>query len=341
MKSTIPPDISIETNNSSTIVKSQKSPLLPSPSNAQLSSSTNQEYPRNYFELFRAIYENSSLLGRRIQEQSSARKFESFKENIVGNQAINNGNSNQHQHQRKNININIKSESDNSPKDSTKTAGGERSLGNIIINSLDVSIKTHYDGDYGNINKVRISCSTSPPKASVPLPCSSPAQPSPDNHQLVTSSSGDEDNGPLSSGTGHENNNNSASRCINNIDTTRAAFSQGVELSKTVPDDISFDYHNIKHYSNHDGKHTRRSSSTTCNNNSTKYPNGDDGDDDDVDTDEEDYHTKGSASSMAKTTKCNKHNNSSGDIKPITSTYLLMTRSMGLTDEDALNMVSG
>lgn len=285
----------------------------------------------NYFVLLKALYENSSLLNRikGIQQQSCEKKFESFKENIIVNQAIKNKNSNQQEISRKNINISIKNELDNSVKPAT---GVERSLGNIIINSLDVSInvagKTNYDGDHGNISNVHILCTTSPTKK-VLLPLASP-----DNQQLVTSSSsepGDEDencantNALSSSSMKTNNNNNSASENIND-GPTRAVCSSRVEV-ETVPDDISFDYRNIKYYSD-DDKHT---TSTTCNNNSAKYPNGED--------DAGDYHTKDAAS--IDTVKRNKHNNSTGDIKPITSTYLLMTRSMGLTDDEALNLVSG
>lgn len=302
--------------------------------NNQQELSSTIECPKNienYFVLLKALYENSSLLNRikGIQEQSCERKFESFKENIVANQALNNGNSNQQQVSRKNININIKNELDSS----IDAAGGERSLGNIIINSLDVSINvagkaTNFDGDYGNINKVRISCSTSPSKSLAQSSIDS------DNQQLVTSSSsepGDEDeycvnSNALSSSSIKRENNNLASEKIND-GPTRAVCSSRVDV-ETVPDDIVFDYQHIKCYGD-DGKHT---TSTTCNNNSTKYPNGED--------DAEDYHTKDVAS--IDTMKCNnKHNNSTGDIRPITSTYLLMTRSMGLTDDEALNLVSG
>lgn len=292
-----------------------------SSSNNQPALSEGDDYPKNienYFVLLKSLYENSTLLNRikGIHEQSCELKFESFKENIVANQADNNGNSNQ----RKNININIKSEPDNS----TREAGGERSLGNIIINSLDVSInvarKAACDGDHhGNIDRVRILCSTTPPKY-VKLPLSTP-------DQLVTSSSSEPDENCCSKQaitSPSTKYNNSAS---NNIDDgpTRAVYSSRVETTQTVPDDISSDYHRIKPCDDDDDKHT---SSTTCNNNSAKYPNGED--------DAGDYHTR-----TIDTGKNIKHNNSSGDIKPITSTYLLMTRSMGLTDEDALNLVSG
>jgi hypothetical protein len=268
------------------------------------------DYPKNiehYIALLRALYENSSLLNHRIQAQPCEMRFESFKENIVANQLTNNAHSNQQGVPRK-----------NTKTDSDDAVGSERSLGNIIIKSLDVSInvagKTEFDcGGYGNINKLRISCST---KKTVSSPLASP-----DTQQLVTSSSdGDDEETGLSSSPKNENNNHNI-----NDGPTRAVYGERVE---TGTDDISFDYHKIKHH-NDDDKHT---TSTTCNNNSTKYPNGDD--------DAGDYRTKDIVASIDVMAKSNKHNNSSGDIKPITSTYLLMTRSMGLTDEDALNLVS-
>lgn len=334
MKSTIVQEISkIATND----CENEKD-LTDGTSNNQQSLSTQNAYPKNidnYFVLLKALYENTSLFSRikGIDEQSCERRFESFKENIIANQLDNNGNSNQQQQhiQRKNININTKNESDNSVKEVSKTVGGERSLGNII-NSLDVSInaawKANYGGNYGNIDKGKIFCSTIPAK-SVPLPLTSP-----DSQQLVTSSSsepGEEEDTPnnrpiTSSLSSSKNENNNLATHNVNDGPTRAVCSNRVEISKTVPDDISFDYHNIKYYDDDD----KRTTSTTCNDDSTKYPNGAD--------DAEDYHTKSIAS--IDTAKCNKENNSTGDIKPITSTYLLMTRSMGLTDEDALNLVS-
>lgn len=332
MKSTIVPEITeIEQRDED---DNEEKNLSDGTSNNQQPLSTD-DYPKNienYFELLKALYENSSLLNRikGIQEQSCERKFESFKENIVANQATNNGHSNQQQQvPRKNININIKSESDNSSKDVARAVGGDRSLGNIIINSLDVSInvagEAGCDGNYGNINKVRISCTTTPSKKSV-LPLSSP-----DNHQLVTSSSSEPgdyesrrcNNGPTTSVLSSKyKNNNSASHNAND------GPARATRVATAVPDDISFDYHKIKcSGENDDDEHT---TSTTCNNNSAKYPNGED--------DAGDYHTKSIA--PIDTAKCNKHNNSTGDIRPITSTYLLMTRSMGLLDEDALNLVS-
>lgn len=292
---------------------------------------SNGECPKNienYFNLLKSLYENTSLLNRikGIQQQSCEKKFESFKENI---EEINNGMCNRQQFPRKNININTKNELDESARDA---AGDERNLGNIILNSLDVSInvaeKISYDGGYGNINKLRISSTTSP-KEKISLPLASP-----DNQQLVTSSSsepGDEvdncanNNALFSSSSIKRENNNLASGIIND-GPTRAVCSSRVD-EEIVPDDIVFDYQHMKYHGD-DGKHT---TSTTCNNNSAKYPNGED--------DAKDYHTKDVAS--IDTVKCNEHNNSTGDIKPITSTYLLMTRSMGLTDDEALNLVSG
>lgn len=291
---------------------------------------TANDYPKNienYFVLLKALYENSSLLNRikDIQEQSCERRFESFKENIVANQASNKGNSNPHQNiPKKNININIKNESDDLIKD--KTVGGERSLGNIIINSLDVSINVEgrTKSNYGNISKLRISCSTTPTK-SVSLPSLN----SPD--QLVTSSSssepGDIEETCNKISSIESESNNLASQHIND-ERARAVYINGVETSKAVPDDTFFDYHDVKLSDAVDDRHT---TSTTCNNNSKKHPSGED--------DAGDYHRTKSIASI-DTGKSNKHNNSTGDIKPITSTYLLMTRSMGLADEDALNLVS-
>ena len=332
MKSTIVQEISkIETNDCEKNSTDETS-------NNQHSLSQN-DYPKNienYFGFLKALYENSSLLNRikNIQGQSCERTFESFKENIIDNHLDNNSNSNQQQQQiqRKGININVRDDSDNSMKAISKTVGGERSLGNIIINSLDVSInvpgKANYNCSHGDTKEVRISCPTTPSKSDS-LPLSSP-----DSHQLVTSSSsepGDEDNtlknkSITSSLPASKNeNNNLASHNIND-GPTRAAYSNRVEITETVPDDISFDYHSIKYYGDDD----KRTTSTTCKGHSTKYTNGAD--------DVKDYHTENIVS--IDTAKCNKQNNSTGDIKPITSTYLLMTRSMGLTDEDALDLVS-
>lgn len=289
------------------------------------------DYPKNiesYMVLLKALYENSSLLNhiKGIDGRSCERQFESFKENIIANQTDNNGNSNQQQQniQRKGI----KSESDNLIKDSFKTVGGERNLGNIIINSLDVSINVA--GKTSSYDNIDIAG-----RRAVPPPLASP-----ESQQLVTSSSsepGDEEdcfNKSRSINTLPAiatENNNLASHNNSNEGPARAVYSTGVDDAKTLPDDTSFDYHNVKCSDDND-KHT---TSTTCNNNSTKHS-------DSADVDVGDYHTKCSAS-IDRTEKCNKQNNSaaSGDIRPITSTYLLMTRSMGLTDEDALNLVSG
>lgn len=234
--------------------------------NTPTSNNPNQDYPKNienYYALLRALYENNSTT---MPMQSFERKScDSLKENQI---CANNSESSIQQ--CKNININIKNEPNNSEAD-------------IIINSLDVSI----NGSYGNINKVSISCTTTPTKATSP-PHS--------NRQLVTSSTLCDDN-------------------FCDTKTARASDLLRVVDKKfdAVPDDIAaafFDYQSNKHH-------------TICNNNFVKYTSSED----DVD----DYHTKSIG--------YNKRN-STGDIKPITSTYLLMTRSMGLTDEDALNLVS-
>jgi hypothetical protein len=335
MKSTFVQEISIKELHTVGKDEEDSKKLSGAPAHNQQSLSE-RDYPKNienYFVLLKALYENSSLVNRikSIQEQSCERKLESFKENIIAIEVDNNRNSNQQQHvTKKNININIKNESDISAREACKTVGSERSLGNIIINSLDVSInvaaKTNStDCSYGNDEHLAVSCSTSP-KTNLPLvSCDS-------LEQLVTSSSSEPsdeqtilDEKPITSSSEKSENNNLASNNINDGPTARAVNSTGVKMSQMVPDDISFDYHDIKCSGNvdDDDKHT---TSTTCNNNPTKYSSGED---DDVD-----YHTK------TITEHCNKRNNSAGDIKPITSTYLLMTRSMGLTDEDALNLVS-
>lgn len=305
-----------------------------STSNNQQSLAQN-DYPKNienYFVLLKALYENSSLLNRikgPVSEHSSERKLESSKENIIANQVDNNAHSNQQQQhiQRKNINLNIKNESDNSMTDVSKTVGGERSLGNIIINSMDVSINVagKASSSYADFDgKLTISCSTTPTKT-IALPLTSP-----ESQQLVTSSSsepGDDEHSLFkrntSSLTSPKNDNNNLATHNFNDGPTRAVYSNRVEM---VPDDIADDYHNIKYYDDDD----KRTTSTTCNIHSTKYPSSAD--------DAEDYRTRNVAS--IDRAKCNKQNNSTSDIKPITSTYLLMTRSMGLTDEDALNLVS-
>lgn len=234
------------------------------------SNNPDRDYPKNienYYALLRALYDNNSTTTMQSCERKSC---DSLKENQIC--ATNNAEfSNQH---RKDININIKNEPNNSEAD-------------IIINSLDVSI----NGSYGNINKVSISCTTTPTKA-VPVPVSSSSPHS--NHQIVTSSS---------------------TLCDNNFCHTKTARASLASHQRVVdkkfdsiPDDIAV----LLDYRQH----------TTCNNNFVKYTSSED----DVD-----YHVR--------SIDYNKRN-STGDIKPITSTYLLMTRSMGLTDEDALNLVS-
>ena len=330
-----------------------------------------EDYPKNienYYLLLKALYENSSMLSRikddPIHEQSCEKKFESFKENIIANQIHNNEIPNQQllqqqqqqqqqQIYRKNININIKNDSDrNSMKD-------------IIINSLDVSInvasKPTTTNNYGN---VKILCTTTTkPSTQITFP---PTTPSPsslsfnsklppsilsDNQDinLVTSSCSAEDDeeinkigtavtSPVSiaSISNEKTNNNLTSNNANssNSNPTRAVNNNhGVETfrSHTIPDDMSFDYHNIKNYYN--DKTTTSRSLSNLKNYQAQSPTPlrticDD-----------DYHHSKEMPSI-DITKHNKYHNNSTNIKPITSTYLRLTRSWGIWDEDALNLVS-
>ena len=331
-----------------------------------------EDYPKNienYYLLLKALYENSSMLSRikddPIHEQSCEKKFESFKENIIANQIHNNEIPNQQlllllqqqqqqqQIYRKNININIKNDSDrNSMKD-------------IIINSLDVSInvasKPTTTNNYGN---VRILCSTTTPSTKIITPpTTSPPSSSftstllpsmlSDNQDinLVTSScSAEEDEeikiklshdtvasaASIASISNEKNNNNLTSNNANssNSNPTRAVRNNhGVENFRcyAIPDDMSFDYHNIKNY--YDDKTTTSSSLSNTKNYQAPSPTPlrticDD-----------DYH-HGKEMPSIDITKHNKHHNNSTNIKPITSTYLRLTRSWGIWDEDALNLVS-
>lgn len=276
------------------------------PAHNQPPLSVSVDYPKNienYFVLLKALYENSSLL-KGIQEQSTERK-----ENLS---IDNNGNSNQPQHVPRKINISIKKE----PEDGS-TVGGEGRLGNIIINSLDVSINVPFnDCSHGDDANVKISCSASPKMV---LEDSL--------EQLVTSSSSDsdlpgpgDDDQPITT----SENNNLASRRIND-EAARAAHCKRV---KEVPDDISpDDCRTTKRHDDVDEDDDKHTSSTTSNNNSSKHSSGAD--------DVGDYRRKNGASIDVE-----RSNKQTGDMKPITSTYLLMTRSMGLADEDALNLVS-
>jgi hypothetical protein len=240
----------------------------------------------NYLSLLKALYENSSLV-KGFREQSAENH--------------DNGNPNQPQHvSAKKINISIKSE----PDDEAKTVGGESRLGNIIINSLDVSINVPFaDCSHGDEASVKV--------ARKPLEETA--------EQLVTSSSsepGDDDQSITTS-----ENNNSAAHHIND-EAARAV------RVRPVPDDISPDYcRKTKRHDDADEDDDKHTSSTTCNNNSLKHSSGAD--------DAGDYRRRSEAAIDVERT-----NKPSGDIKPITSTYLLMTRSMGLADEDALNLVS-
>lgn len=239
--------------------------------------------------LLKAFYDQQKFSPHKIH--SSEKKNESFKENIFANQSdVNNENGNRNQLKR-DINININNELDNS------IAASERNLGNIIINSLDVSIKLPHIECRDRGNDVHISCSQTTPLTGLKSSNN-------DNQQIVTSSS--DENCSLND----EDRNLTFSDDENDATTvTRAVYRN--TTTTTVPDDILFDYHNILR--------SYRSNKFNSNNNfmmKIKHPNRVD--------DVKDYHMKCTI----------------GDIKPITSAYLSMTRSMGLTDEDALNLVS-
>lgn len=316
-------------------------------SNNQQQSLSEEDYPKNienYYLLLRALYENSSLLNRikdingdgdENPEQSCE---ESFKEN----------------------NLNKNNKNTKTDLNESSVVEKETNHGNIIINSLDVSInvagKTQYsDGSYGNINKVRISCTTTPTKLH-PLPTSSNASIittttttiSPINQQLVTASSMNDAKNCQNSKNVSENENN---KYCNDATARAASYIKNnhrvTRIYEKVPDDLSLhnNYQHIKHdrdenYEDVDDNRNNSSNNndyddnikhttnTPCNNNLSKYTNGEN----DIDND---YHTRGIIS-----IDTSRRSHSTGDIKPITSTYLLMTRSMGLSDTEALNLVS-
>ncbi|CAO1405624.1 unnamed protein product [Diamesa hyperborea] len=133
-----------------------------------------------------------------------------------------------------------------------------------------------------------------------------------------------------------KNNNNFTSNNANSSESnpTRAVRNNhGVENFRcyAIPDDMSFDYHNIKNY--YDDKTTTSSSLSNTKKYQAASPTPlrticDD-----------DYHDSKEMPSI-DITKHNKHHNNSTNIKPITSTYLRLTRSWGIWDEDALNLDS-
>jgi hypothetical protein len=322
-----------------------------------LSSSTsdNTNNIENYYLLLKALYENTlfnKAKSGHIDVQSSEKKFESFKENIHNNQ---DANSNQQiYHKNININMNLKNESENLIKEN-------ENLGNIIINSLDVSINVgKAQNNYGNVNKVRISCTTTPTKTNL----SNINNPNNNNNNLddqhlddekgeegcgggqisnqqldVVSSScrsykgdlNDNEDAPqpstsndtnhLEDGLGHHQAHKQAlgkydgddNLISDNISMTRAVYNRRDDKFgyHEIPDDTSIDYHNIKEYYDDD----KTISKIIIKNDNTETI-----------TSTDNVQQKISA-------KAN-------DIRPIISTYLLMTRSMGLSDEDALNMVS-
>ena len=220
-------------------------------SNNQQQSLSDEDYPKNienYYLLLRALYENSSLLNRikdinddgdENPEQSCE---EAFKENNLNKN-------------NKNKNVNTK----NDLNEST-VVEKETNHSNIIINSLDVSInvagKTHYsDGSYGNINKVRISCTTTPTKLH-PLPTSSNAASiittttttiSPINQQLVTapSMSDAKNSKNVSENENNKYCNDAVARAASYIKNSHRV----TRIYEKVPDELSLhnNYQHIKH----------------------------------------------------------------------------------------------
>lgn len=340
-----------------------------------LSSSTsdNTNNIENYYLLLKALYENTIFnkekSGHIDDAQSSEKKFESFKENIHNNQDANSNSNNNQQiyHKNININMNLKNESENLIKENNEN------LGNIIINSLDVSINVgKAQNNYGNVNKVRISCTTTPTKTNLSNinnnnilddqhldekgekvgegaveknkggACEYTGQMANQQLDVVSSSCmsykgdpNDNEDAPQPSTSNDTNHLEDGLRQLNqhhqeykqalgkyegddnlisnNISMTRAAYNHREDKFgyQEIPDDSSIDYHNIKEYYDDD----KTISKIIIKNNKTETI-----------TSTEHVQQK----FLATTT----------DIRPITSTYLLMTRSMGLSDEDALNLVS-
>lgn len=316
--------------------------------------------------LLKAFYDNSftplapSSLQRTSRDHSSEPRSE-FKENIFGN-------CNQ---MKRDINININNELEKDPiPGNNKSSTDGQNLGNIIINSVDVSINVaskpstlsdnfnNDSSDYGN--NFRILCSPSSSPTSLPATLKTPDQ------QIVTSSSGEaEENCSMNNKwkkaaqrrkciikneerlSGDEIDEDSDIRRPTRAATYSNGNENGVANRPTlapVPDDILFDYHNIvrSYHGNKilcsntaiDRPTPNITTTTSATNNHNHHHNlrQHSSREDDV----KDYREERCRSSEMR--KSNKH--SSGDIKPITSTYLSMTRSMGLDDDDALNLVS-
>lgn len=312
----------------------------------------------NYLMLLKAFYENSFIpLTSSRAHPTTHQRSESFKENIFSNQNDdNNANSNQH---KRDINISINNELDNSIIKESKagnvgnasTTNNNTSLGNAIINSLDVSINVASKPSplpvvrdlADNLHIISATLKTH-------------------DQQMVTSSSaGKEDEEKCSSMNNkwklqqknivkEEKQTRLSEDEIDNDSDIRTTTARAAALdcrkigrngtSTPLPDDILFDYHNIVRSYHGNKFHCSntaivRPTPTTPNNHNHHHNVRQQQPSNRADDDVRDYREERCRSSEMR--KSNKH---SGDVKPITSTYLSMTRSMGLADEDALNMVS-
>lgn len=126
------------------------------------------------------------------------------------------------------------------------------------------------------------------------------------------------------------NNDDAAARAAPYINSNNNKNINNHGVTTQVPDDSNINYNQNKDDDeNYDDHHDIKR--TPCNNNHNE-PHTDGAND---------YHTNGIITAASiDTSPSRRVAHLTGDIKPITSTYLLMTRSMGLTDEDALNLVS-
>lgn len=261
----------------------------------------------NYYGLLKALYENT-LAGKgetgNVAEQSSDKHLEAFKENITSN-TINNNEASNHCNQeiyRKNTNIKIKQESESSSS---------------AINSLDiVPLST---------DQIKFPARTSTPKHFETLQKFGKIEKSVNdeilqqsNQQLDVVSSSSVDDIEFCNETGQrpdqpKNKNYLKIRSAyglptNNVQAARAVYGRRERdklRSQEVPDDYYHNIKNIKNYGEAGGSNLIA------------------------------YQGAETTAGPAKT-----HKNSSNDIKPITSTYLMIARSMGVSDQDALDLVS-
>lgn len=181
----------------------------------------------------------------------------------------------------------------------------------IQSRSININVKSELDNSLDRINVVE--------RPHLYYDCNyrnnqSP-MPSPDSQHIVTSSSSelidDQESSNIESIISSKYDNELSTHKINE-NSARAVYGyHGV-----IPDDdVVDDYCNIK-CDDYDESTGNNNLLQCCENNSN----------------DEEYLKTSPFKSSKRLPKCN--------IKPITSTYLLMTRSMGLTDEDALNLVS-